>query len=735
MVLGGRCGIVVGNRRAVDRRRIAIQIVQLGEAVDAIQETEGLDPGQRIRTVPGRCGADVGDGRRHRVGEPDAVAAEVPAEECGVEAGAAIDGVVALPAGEQVVAGIAVNLVVAASAPQKVTGVIADDRVVAIAEQGVLDHRARADLESLAGKRAGRARIEVERRVAGYCGRVDRVVAGGVIQDPARPVGLHCVFVGVDVGVVGRGRVAIDLERPAVELAGLAGREVIDPERPEARAVLAPEMIAGEHEVDVVCRVAGAAAGVGIDAGPVDQDALCALGRDQHDPQVADPGMADVEVDLDLVDPEILADRDRTGDARRAAVGNGEVGCRAAGACRHVGEGRLPGPGFGEADRGMGVDQAEAVVGAVVQSAAVPIASAIGLPQRAVRADLAGGIGEDLLDVAIAEPGIGLEHQGDDARDRRRRERRAAHVHVVAADIAGRPGGVGGVDADARRGDQDGSAGRAEVRHPPVVVDRGDRRRVDRILEVVEIHVVAEIPVVAGGEYEHRPQAAASGRHRVFEGRLGRYEGARLEVVGEGAGVAPAVVRDVHIRLGADRIHDLAQAAIGAVADAGADDRRVIRDADGADAVVVGRDDAGDGGAMVVAGFRRGIRIARAEIVVCRDVVVGRQVGVAIVEAVVDHADANPAAGVVGPDRSDVEVDAGGAASLARIAQVPLGCDAGITRQVGGVGTPDMSVPVQPFGAEPLFLPHLVLALRGASCLGAAEVGPTASGGKARMSG
>ncbi len=231
--------------------------------------------------------------------------------------------------------------------------------------------------------------------------------------------------------------------------------------------------------------------------------------------------MADIEIDLYLVDLETLTDRDSAGGAGRAAVGNPEFGRSDSAGGDQVGEGRLLGPGFRAPHRGVGVDKAEAVVGTVVQAAAVPVVGAVRLPSRTGGADLASRVGEDLLDVAIAQIGIRLEHQGDDTRHGRGCEGGATGRYVVAADIPGGARRIRRVDVDARGRDENGGAWHAGARDPAVVVDRGDSRAVDRILEVVEVDVVTGGPAVSSGKHKGGAEAVPAGGNAILQGGFG----------------------------------------------------------------------------------------------------------------------------------------------------------------------------------------------------------------------
>src|SRR4051812_21354640 len=115
----------------------------------------------------------------------------------------------------------------------------------------------------------------------------------------------------------------------------------------------------------------------------------------------------------------------------------------------------------------------------------------------------------------------------------------------------------------------------------------------------------------------------------------------------------------------AEGIVKLGDAAIAAEADAQPDDRRFRRYARAADTVVGCRGyGAGRGRAVLVrriAGER--VEVAVAGIVIEREAVVRSQVGMAVLESVIDHSDAHAGAAIIVPDVDDVRAfgRAGGA--------------------------------------------------------------------------
>jgi hypothetical protein len=84
--------------------------------------------------------------------------------------------------------------------------------------------------------------------------------------------------------------------------------------------------------------------------------------------------------------------------------------------------------------RRLGIDLAETVVVGYMHLAAVPVGGAVVLPDGVGVGDLLRRDGEDFLDVAIAQLGVGLQHQGDDAADDGRGEAGALGGGVVAAE-------------------------------------------------------------------------------------------------------------------------------------------------------------------------------------------------------------------------------------------------------------------------------------------------------------
>ena len=581
----------------------------------------------------------------------------------GVRAGLAVkrigaalanQAIVADPAVQPVGAAPALQQIVAAAAVEPIGDAVAGDDVIAVAEKAVLDRRAGGDGERAAGEGATGAGPEVEHHVAGQRGGVDRIVPGAIVELAARftrRVRQGQIVVGVDVEVVGARRVAEQGQRPAGQLTDVGAGQVLDLEPPGAAAGLAPKIVGGEAEVDVV----GA---VGRTARPVGQHRLGACGRGQGDPEIADPAVAEADLDRDPVDLQAGGKAHRIDDAGGGIVGDRLGRGPARGAGRQVVEAALPGPAFGEADRRGGVDQSEAVIVAEMHAAAVPIGGAIETPAGPGGVVVLRRKRQDLLHVAIAEQRVGLEHQRGDAGDDRRGERGARDVGVAVA--------RGGAHADPGGRDQQGGAGVGEARHLVVRAGGGDRDRVRRILEVVIVDVVAAGSGIAGGEDDDRAQAVPAVRRGASQDLSSVGKVAVLEIVGEAAGVAPAVVDDVALgHRPAEGVVHLLQAAVGAEADPEACDRGPVGDAEGAGGVVGGAEHAGDHGAVKVAVFGLRVIIPVTGVVVPGAVVVCPEVDMGMVDAVVDDADVDAGAAVVGPgagqvDRADVVERAGG---------------------------------------------------------------------------
>ena len=130
---------------------------------------------------------------------------------------------------------------------------------------------------------------------------------------------------------------------------------------------------------------------------------------DQLDLEVADVGVGEVGVDLDVLELVDAGARDVecAGDTRGVVVGDGDgdgfgVGCGESGAD--------VGPCLGECDGAGDVDDAEAVL--VIDE----VAGGVGGPAAVAGVVLACGVEEeDVLDVAPGEGGVGLEDQSDGA--------------------------------------------------------------------------------------------------------------------------------------------------------------------------------------------------------------------------------------------------------------------------------------------------------------------------------
>ncbi len=194
--------------------------------------------------------------------------------------------------------------------------------------------------------------------------------------------------------------------------------------------------------------------------------------------------------------------------------------------------------------------------------AAVPVISVVVMPVGVGVGELLGGQRQDLLDVAIAEVRIGLQHQGDNAGHDRRGERRALRNRVVSAEhravlVLDKARGRGHIRA--RRGDKNARPRvterrladdqRAQVTRG---VDRpgGNRKAVVAGGQVVG--VAACLPVVAAGHDDGGPQSVAAVVGGIFEGV---FEVRVVVEVGDEVRMrGPGVVGDVVPRHLAERV-------------------------------------------------------------------------------------------------------------------------------------------------------------------------------------
>ncbi len=305
---------------------------------------------------------------------------------------------------------------------------------------------------------------------------------------------------------------------------------------------------------------------------------------------------------------------------------------------------------------------------------------------------LGGGAEEDFLHVAPAEVGVRLKHQGDDAGGDGGRCGSAAEglrvvliaqlivvrvVAFVADEIGGDDAGVGlaggGNDkvraAFAEGGGQAGVVGGAD----------GDDVDVGGV-SVLGALVVVVVTVAGGPDVEGAETVAAGGGavgDRTFP------KGARAaEDPGEVVNGAPAVVLDLDGVV--FPVHGLGFILVGR---GQGDQTQAVEgglggDAGHSDAVVAGRGgESGDGGAVIVIiNIGGGVGVVAVPVVVAGSGGVGREVGMGELHAVVHNADVDAGAEEGGPDGRDVDVDAGGAALLAGVVEVPL---AGEQRVVG----------------------------------------------------
>ncbi len=432
-------------------------------------------------------------------------------------------------------------------------------------------------------------------------------------------------------------------------------------------------MRARQGEIDIV--LAGTVRIATRDAGSIDQNAFRTVRRGQRDYQVADPGVREVEHDFDMFDIDATADRDGVGN--RAIVDECEARRTRPADQRLIRRRTLHRPGFGQTHRGQRIDQPEAEIMAGVQAAAIPIVRAVVFPARVGHVGLTRRIGEDFLDVAIAEQRVRFENQRHRAGGDRRRRRRAAETEcIIAAGVPVRAELVGRRDtpspAVARRADKNRRARRAVGRYGVLVRDRRNGKRLARILEAVIIDVLAIPTVVAGGPQHDGSQAAATVRRCVLDRQADTVEIDAIEIVEEEPVIAPTVVGDVQLR----RMPVVYIGVFGFRRRTGEDpeggNRRIERDTDCTAAVVLGRDKAGDGRAVRIRRRRKRIGIIVAIVELAREVVVVVQIVMGVLDTVIDDADADTRTRIVVPNLRDVDIETGYAAELPGIEQMPL---------------------------------------------------------------
>ena len=182
-------------------------------------------------------------------------------------------------------------------------------------------------------------------------------------------------------------------------------------------------------------------------------------------------------------------------------------------------------PGLCQANSHPCVDQPVTQVlvdGVIVQAAAVPVRCAVEGPDMVARAAFSRAVGQDLLDIAITQRRVGLQHQRDHARDDGRCKRGAGQTGVVAGVESGSADTVGGDDVGQWVGatataagcaDQYRSTGGAVARDIAVEIGGCDGDDVLAVLKVVQIGVVAiEVPIGCGLNHHGAEPAATVGR-------------------------------------------------------------------------------------------------------------------------------------------------------------------------------------------------------------------------------
>ncbi len=322
---------------------------------------------------------------------------------------------------------------------------------------------------------------QVEQRVAGNRRGVDRVHPAGVGQHAPRSIGSgqRRKLAGVEVGVVAR-KIAVRANAPGVHHAGRPHLHIGDGQRPVATRELAPVAGRRESEVDVPLRRRRV----------LHEHALGTIRRRQRHAQLHEVRVRQSEVDLDAIDAQTRSERDRARGA--AAVRDGNRRCRVLQALGNplVERGGDAAPALGDTHRRIGIDQAEAVIVADVHAATVPVIRGVERPARRTTGAHRRRR-QDLLHVAPAEAGIGVEQERGNPADHRRRERGSVQRRVVAARVTRAIDPVGRRDAVAGCSDQQRRAGRRVIGDVAAAVGRGDGDRAAVVLEAVVIDVLA----------------------------------------------------------------------------------------------------------------------------------------------------------------------------------------------------------------------------------------------------
>ncbi len=182
--------------------------------------------------------------------------------------------------------------------------------------------------------------------------------------------------------------------------------------------------------------------------------------------------MGHIQADVYMLGTDARADGQCAGNGCSVVNGNAEVGSAghaafAVGKMPLVVAGVRSLPSLCQPHCRFGIDIAEAVVVAGVHAAAVPVAGGVPYGVGVGVVDFPGADGEDLLDVAPAEFGVGFEHQGNDSADDGGGEAGALDGAAVVAEcgaVVAHQDAAGAGDVGAGRGNQDGCAGVAERR-------------------------------------------------------------------------------------------------------------------------------------------------------------------------------------------------------------------------------------------------------------------------------
>ena len=467
--------------------------------------------------------------------------------------------------------------------------------------------------------------------------------------------------------------VAPQRDAPAREAGGGGAPDAVaHPQRPGALSALAEMGRRAEPELLRQRIVAG------IDAGAEfgdEQHRGSSRGRGQLHPELSEAGRIEVGVDLHVLDElDGVVELHRRGGPG-AVVGDRQRGGRPDRLGDHRRDVRPP---LGQPGGRVGVHHPEPVVGVeVVAAVAGAVLECSRSPVAVAGVVLAGRGGQDQLDVAPGQVGVGgpdqRGHPGDYGRRRAGAAEAAPIVVVVRGGCNARPG-----VAVARRPAHPQVGARLRVRRSLVGrVHRADGDGGVVAETLIEVGVVAAEVVVAGPPHVDGSLAVGAGRRASFDGGLPqRGHCLRLRSVPD----APAVVADVDVDPVAG--HGVGEAR--QVEGAGNSDVVELgpgRHAPPAQGVVPGRHHRGHRGAMIVIqvaglGSRiadEGGRVADAVGVRAGRVGVVGEVFVVEVDATVDHGHPHSRAEVPGRvGRGHVGVPVAPGAQLADVVQVPL---------------------------------------------------------------